>query len=49
VLPEQLIERAREAAAARGPEDREPAGAVAGSGDRRRRGRRGPRRGPDGE
>jgi polyribonucleotide nucleotidyltransferase len=49
VLPEALIERAREAAAARGPEDREPAG-VGGSRDRRRRsGGRGPRRGSDGE
>jgi polyribonucleotide nucleotidyltransferase len=45
VLPEKLIERAREAAAARGPEDREPAGVGSGD-DRRRRGRRGPRRGP---
>jgi polyribonucleotide nucleotidyltransferase len=48
VMPEQLIERAREAAAARGPEDREPAGVGSGD-DRRRRGRRGPRREPRGE
>src|ERR671936_2302125 len=39
VMPEALIERAREAAAARGPEDRQPAGVGSGD-DRRRRGRR---------
>jgi polyribonucleotide nucleotidyltransferase len=50
VMPEALVERAREAAAARGPEDREPAGVAGGGRDRRRRsGGRGPRRGPDGE
>jgi polyribonucleotide nucleotidyltransferase len=49
VMPEELVERAREASAARGPEDRERAGVGSGD-DRRGRGRRGPRRGPrDGE
>ncbi len=48
VMPEELVERAREASAARGPEDRERAGVGSGD-DRRGRGRRGPRRGPRGD